>query len=101
MAMEVVRTLDELKVALETLGFSEEASLNGMHLAEIEEEASNVLDLIISVRVHARHHDLEWGQGAVVNLTTALEHLQHHVQQVLPSLQKQLDVYPEDDEPNV
>lgn len=103
MAVEVVRTLDELKTALETLGFSKDANLNGMHLAEIEEEASNVLDLIISVRVHARHNDLEWGQEAVVNLTLALEHLHHHVQEVLPSLQKQLDVDDEDeaDEPDL
>ncbi len=83
---------DEMKLALETLGLQEEASLTGMHLSEIEEEADSVLDLLITIRAQARQHDIETGNDTLAELTVALDHLLHHVQEVLPGLHKQLDL---------
>jgi len=86
----------EIEAALSAVGFVEDSNLNGMHLAEIGEEADNVLDLLICLRVEGRNNDAEGGSSTLIELTLALEHLLHHAQEVLPSLQKQLDFEPEE-----
>jgi hypothetical protein len=69
-----------------------------MHLSEVEEETENILELLILVRTHARTGDAVAGEGILVELTTALEHLLHHTQEALPMLRKQLDLELDEDE---
>ena len=92
----VTLTKDELNLVLKAIGISENIPLMAMHLSEIEEEANNVLDLLTSLRAHAFRHDVEAGQESLAELMIALEHLFHHLQAVLPDLQKQLDLTPEE-----
>jgi hypothetical protein len=92
----VTLTKDALNLVLKVIGLDENVSLLAMHLSEIEEEANNALDLLTSLRAHAFRHDAEAGQEALAELTIALEHLLHHAQAVLPGLQKQLDLAPEE-----
>lgn len=85
-------TKDELNSVLEGIGIDKNVALQAMHLSEIEQEADNVLDLLTSLRAHAHHQDVVAGQETLAELTIALEHLFHHVQEVLPGLQEQLDL---------
>ncbi|BCX05034.1 MAG: hypothetical protein KatS3mg053_2972 [Candidatus Roseilinea sp.] len=82
--------------ALQRAEITRDARLNGAHLAEIEEEANNVLDLIIALRVAARENDAEAGQEVLAELVVTLEHLVDHARFPLPSLKAQLDL--EDEE---
>lgn len=88
--------IDEMSEALQRAEITRDARLNGAHLAEIEEEANNVLDLIIALRVAARENDTEAGQEVLAELVVALEHLVDHARFLLPSLKTQLDL--EDEE---
>jgi len=92
MAVEV---RDELSLALKTARFSGETVLLSMHLSEIEEEASAVLDLFTVLRSHAYRGDAPATQGTLAELAIALEHLLHHMNEALPGLQKELDIEPE------
>jgi hypothetical protein len=85
---------DEFNLALEAIGVHENVKLMAMHLSEIEGEAGNVLDLLTLIRAHAYRGDVEAGQESLAELTIALEHLFHHIQQLIPDLQKQLDLEP-------
>jgi len=90
----------DLATVLTQVGLDEDPSMVGMHLSEIEEEADNVLDLLTVVRTYAHTGDAEAGQVTLAELTVALGHLLHHAQEVLPLLEKQLDIYvDEDDDP--
>jgi len=95
MATRSYDATDELTDALNKVALAEDASLMGMHLSEIEEEATNVLDLIIALRVAARDGDAGAGQEALAEITVALDHLVDHARFLLPSLKVQLDL--EDD----
>ncbi|MBI1878983.1 MAG: hypothetical protein HYR94_12325 [Chloroflexi bacterium] len=86
---------DELHLALTTVGFTEKIDLLAMHLSEIEEEAGNVLDLLTALRAHTYRGDAAAGEEALAELTIALEHLAHHLNEALPNLQKQLNIEPE------
>lgn len=90
-----VQIEDELNLALTTVGFTEKIGLLAMHLSEIEEEAGNVLDLLTSLRAHTYRGDGAAGEEALAELTIALEHLAHHLNEALPNLQKQLEIEPE------
>jgi hypothetical protein len=85
------KTHDDLDTVLIQVGLTEQPRMLGMHLAEIEAEADNLLDLLIVVRAHARTGDPEAGQETLAEVTVALEHLLHHGQEALPMLQRQLD----------
>jgi hypothetical protein len=85
---------DELNLALTTVGFTEKIDLLAMHLSEIEEEAGNVLDLLTALRAHTYRGDAAAGEEALAELTIALEHLAHHLNEALPNLQKQLEIEP-------
>ena len=85
---------NELNLALATVGFTEKIDLLAMHLSEIEEEAGNVLDLLIVLRAHTYRGDAGAGQESLAELTIALEHLAHHLNEALPDLQKQLNIEP-------
>jgi hypothetical protein len=65
-----------------------------MHLSEIEEEAENVLELLIVLRNNAHHRDQAQAQETAAELTIALEHLEHHVRELLPRLQQHLEIEP-------
>ncbi len=82
----------DLDDVLTQVGLDEQPVMLGMHLAEIEEEADNVLDLLIVVRANARAGDPAAGQETLAELTIALGHLLHHVQEAVPLLQKELDL---------
>lgn len=85
---------DELNLALVTVGFTEKVSLLAMHLFEIEEEAGNALNLLTALRAHTYRGDAAAGEEVLAELTIALEHLAHHLNEALPDLQKQLNIEP-------
>lgn len=77
-----------------TIGFEEDADLMAMHVGEFEEEAENVLQLLTVLRADARDRDATHAQDTAAELVIALEHLAHHLGELLPRLQKQLDIEP-------
>ncbi|CUS01901.1 protein of unknown function [Candidatus Promineifilum breve] len=77
-----------------TVGFEEDNSLLAMHFSEIEEEAENVLELLTVLRNNAYHSDRDQARDTAADLTIALEHLSHHLGELLPRLQEQLDIQP-------
>ncbi len=79
---------------VETIGFSQDQPLLAMHLSEIEEEAENVLELLTVLRSNAHHRDTVQAQDTAAELTIALEHLEHHVRELLPPLQGLLEIEP-------
>ena len=89
-----VTTQDIWYTVLKTLGLNENIDLFSMHLSEIEEEAENVLDLLTVLRSNAYHSDHDSAQESAAELVITLEHLLHHVHELLPQLQKQLDIEP-------
>jgi len=76
------------------LGISEQPNLSVMHLQEIESEAENLLELLTVLRTDTYRSDAAAAQETAAELTIALEHLQHHIQELLPTLQKTLDLEP-------
>lgn len=81
-------------VIMTVLGFDEDADLMAMHVGEFEEEAENVLELLTVLRADARERDTTHAQDTTTELVIALEHLAHHLGELLPRLQKQLDIEP-------
>jgi hypothetical protein len=79
---------------VETVGFDRDNNLLAMHLSEIEEEAENVLELLTVLRNNAFHRDRVQAQDTAAELTIALEHLEHHVRELLPRLQEKLEIEP-------
>jgi hypothetical protein len=79
---------------VETVGFNTDNYILAMHLSEIEEEAENVLELLTVLRNDARHRDQNQAQETAAELTIALEHLEHHVRELLPRLQQHLEIEP-------
>jgi hypothetical protein len=79
---------------VETIGFSTDNYILAMHISEIEEEAENVLELLAVLRNDARHRDQTQAQETAAELTIALEHLEHHVRELLPRLQQHLEIEP-------
>lgn len=71
-----------------------DTGLTAAHLQEIEEEAENVLDLLTVLRTDTYRADADSAQETAAELTIALEHLQSHIQALLPTLQKQLGLEP-------
>lgn len=71
-----------------------DAPLSAVHIQEIEQEAENVLDLLTVLRTDAYRTDAAGAQETAAELTIALEHLQSHIQMLLPILQKKLDLEP-------
>lgn len=71
-----------------------DTGLTAAHLQEIEEEAENVLDLLTVLRTDAYRTDADSAQETAAELTIALEHLQSHIQALLPILQNQLGLEP-------
>jgi hypothetical protein len=76
------------------LGVKEQPELTAVHLQEIETEAENVLELLTVLRTDSYRSDANHAQETAAELTIALEHLQDHIQSLLPQLQKQLDLEP-------
>ncbi len=91
-----------MKIATETvwpdlmtaMGFEKDADLMAMHFAEFETEAENVLELLTALRADARETDNSFVQDTAAELVVALEHLAHHLGQLLPPLQTGLGVEP-------
>lgn len=90
--METTITQDIWQEVSQLLNLSKQADLTSMHLQEIESEAENVLELLTVLRTDSYRADAGDAQETAAELTIALEHLQHHIQQLLPVLQKQLDL---------
>jgi len=89
-----VTTQDIWLTVLKTVGLNENIDLLSMHLNEIEEEAENVLDLLTVLRSDAYHSDRDSARESAAELVITLEHLLHHIHELLPQLQKQLDIEP-------
>lgn len=87
-----VMVKDQWEQVVETLDFTEDGDLAAMHMSEIEEEASDLLDLLITLRVNGREDDRERAELTAVDLSVSLSHLLHHIQELLPLLEKQLDI---------
>lgn len=87
-------TQDSWYLVLRTIGFNENIDLLSMHLSEIEEEAENVLDLLTVLRSDAHRSDRDSAQESAAELVITLEHLLYHIHELLPQLQKQLDIEP-------
>jgi hypothetical protein len=89
-------TTYKLKEQLEDLliqaGLSKQANLVAMHLTEIEEEATNLLDQLTVFRAHSRHGDSEAAQEAMVEVSLALQHIADHIQAAAPILDTELDI---------
>ncbi|HRQ41032.1 MAG TPA: hypothetical protein PLD25_24210 [Chloroflexota bacterium] len=92
--METTITQDIWQEVSQLLGLQEQAGLAAMHLQEIESEAEKLLELLTVLRTDSYRADASGAQETAAELTIALEHLQHHIQQLLPVLQKQLDLDP-------
>lgn len=78
----------------QTVGFETDTNLMAMHFSEIEGEAENVFELLAVLRNYAYHGDQAGAQETAAELTIALEHLYHHVGELLPRLQTQLEIEP-------
>ena len=76
------------------LDITEQPNLSMMHMQEIESEAENLLELLTVLRTDTYRSDAAAAQETAAELTIALEHLQHHIQELLPTLQKKLDLEP-------
>lgn len=76
------------------LGLADSPGLPALHFSEMETEAENVLDLLTVLRTHTYQADGDGAQETAAELVIALEHLQHHVQALLPQLQQQLHLEP-------
>jgi len=84
--------IEQFQNALNFIGVTGNNSLQAMHLAEIEEEALAALDLLASFVAQARQHNEDAAETAIIDLTISLEHLSHHTQALLPSLEQQLGI---------
>jgi hypothetical protein len=92
--METTITQDIWQEVSQLLDLQEQSGLPAMHLQEIENEAENVLELLTVLRTDSYRADVSGAQDTAAELTIALEHLQHHIEQLLPMLQKQLGLEP-------
>lgn len=77
-----------------TVGFEEDNDLLAMHFSEVEEEMENALELLTVLRNNAHHQDQTQAQETPAELTIALEHLAHHMGELLPRLQGKLEIEP-------
>ncbi|MCP4418294.1 MAG: hypothetical protein GY805_16860 [Chloroflexi bacterium] len=92
--MPNIATKDIWQEVCQLLGMKEQPSLSIMHIQEIESEAENVLELLTVLRTDSYRDDAAAAQETAAELTIALEHLQHHIQELLPTVQKTLDLEP-------
>jgi len=83
---------NELALVIKVAEIDEKQSLISMHLSEIETEAEKMLELLTVARSHAFHNNTEATQETLAELVISLEHLSHHVNHVLPELQRRLDL---------
>lgn len=89
-----MRTITETiwPAVMTALGFENDADLMAMHFGEFETEAENVLELLTVLRAAARQEDDTHAQDAAAELVIALEHLAHHLNELLPALRVRLDL---------
>lgn len=92
--METTINQDIWQEVSQLLDLQEQSGLPAMHLQEIESEAENVLELLAVLRAATYRTDAVSVEETVAELTIALEHLQHHIQELLPSLQKLFHLEP-------
>jgi len=81
-------------MVMSTLGFEDDAYLLAMHAGEFEQEAENVLQLLTVMRALARQEDSAGTQDTAAELVIALEHLAHHLNELLPALRARLELEP-------
>lgn len=81
-------------MVMRALEFENDAELMAMHVGEFEEEAENVLQLLAVLRAAARQDDATGAQDAAAELVIAMEHLSHHLNELLPPLRARLDLEP-------
>jgi hypothetical protein len=92
--MQQATTQDIWQEVCGLLGLAGDGGLTAVHLQEIETEAENVLELLTVLRTDSYRSDANHAQETAAELTIALEHLQDHIQSLLPQLQKRLDIEP-------
>lgn len=87
-----IETHDDTSLALKLAGVRSDIGLLAMHLSEVETETDGVLDLLATLRSHARQGDAIKTEETLSELVIALEHLLHHTQAALPMLQHELEL---------
>jgi hypothetical protein len=65
--------------------------LAALHLAEIEDEARRLVDLLIEFRAWARQGEVELAEERLVEAHISLLHLTDHAQAVAPMLQEWIE----------
>ena len=78
----------------QTAGFEAESNVIAMPFSEIETEAENVLELLTVLRSNTHQGDRAEAQDTAAELTVALEHLHHHMGELLLRLQGLLEIEP-------
>ena len=86
----------ELASLLKQIGFQSADGLVAVHLAELEEEANRLLDLLLEFRAWARQGETELAEKRLAEVYASLLHLSDHAQAALPMLQAQLELDEED-----
>lgn len=81
-------------LVMRMLDFKENADLLAMHVGEFEEEAENALQLLAVMRAAARQEDGDSAMDGAAELVISLEHLSHHLDELLPVLRAKLDLAP-------
>jgi hypothetical protein len=71
---------------LEQIGFGASKNLITMHLTEIEEEAKQLLNLLLEFRAWARQGELELADERLAEIYVSLSHLANHTQAIMPLL---------------
>lgn len=66
-------------------------NLAALHLAEIEQEARRLVDLLIEFRAWARQGEVELAKERLVEAHISLLHLADHAQAVAPMLQEWIE----------
>lgn len=87
-----IDTHDEISLALRLAGMESKVNGVAMHLPEVELEADRVPDLLATLRSLARQGDATKTEETLAELVIALEHLAHHAQAALPTLQRELEL---------
>ncbi len=89
--LKVAQGHTELAKLLNQIGFQSQDGMVAVHLAEIEEEASRLLDLLLEFRAWARQGENELAEKRLAEAYASLLHLSDHAQAAIPLLQAQLE----------
>jgi hypothetical protein len=82
----------ELASLLSRIGLQSSDGMVAVHLAEVEEEAGRLLDLLLEFRAWARQGETELAEKRLAEVYASLLHLSDHAQAAVPLLETQLEL---------